>query len=125
MEEFIDNDPKISNYIISNKIKGWIGSVAKPKDLSKDGNGAFVIAYMNNKIADENIFKNKLDARLASQYIVGEIHVDFLDTDDDPITSSRQGLDESNDEVKKFIDNMDKVRKKLFRYGMILGLKML
>ena len=112
MEEFIDNDPKISNYIISNKIKGWIGSVAKPKDLSKDGNGAFVIAYMNNKIADENIFKNKLDARLASQYIVGEIHVDFLDTDDDPITSSRQGLDESNDEVKKFIDNMDKVRKK-------------
>lgn len=112
VEEFIDNDPKISNYIISNKIKGWIGSVAKPKDLSKDGNGAFVIAYMNNKIADENIFKNKLDARLASQYIVGEIHVDFLDTDDDPITSSRQGLDESNDEVKKFIDNMDKVRKK-------------
>ena len=112
VEEFIDNDSKISNYIISNKIKGWIGSVAKPKDLSKDGNGAFVIAYMNNKIADENIFKNKLDARLASQYIVGEIHVDFLDTDDDPITSSRQGLDESNDEVKKFIDNMDKVRKK-------------
>lgn len=112
VEEFIDNDPKISNYIISNKIKGWMGSVAKPKDLSKDGNGAFVIAYMNNKIADENIFKNKLDARLASQYIVGEIHVDFLDIDDDPITSSRQGLDESNDEVKKFIDNMDKVRKK-------------
>lgn len=112
VEEFIDNDSKISNYIISNKIKGWIGSVAKPKDLSKDGNGAFVIAYMNNKIADENIFKNKLDARLASQYIVGEIHVDFLDTDDDPITSSRQGLDESNDEVKKIIDNMDKVRKK-------------
>lgn len=112
IEEFLDSGTEISNYIRNKKIKGWIGSVAKPKDLSKDGNGAFVIAYMNNKIADENIFKNKLDARLASQYIVGEIHVDFLDTDDDPITSSRQGLDESNDEVKKFIDNMDKVRKK-------------
>ncbi|WP_148802324.1 ATP-binding protein [Campylobacter concisus] len=112
IEEFLDSGTEISSYIRNKKIKGWIGSVAKPKDLSKDGNGAFVIAYMNNKIADENIFKNKLDARLASQYIVGEIHVDFLDTDNDPITSSRQGLDESNDEVKKFIDNMDKVRKK-------------
>lgn len=112
IEEFLDSGTEISSYIRNKKIKGWIGSVAKPKDLSKDGNGAFVIAYMNNKIADENIFKNKLDARLALQYIVGEIHVDFLDTDNDPITSSRQGLDESNDEVKKFIDNMDKVRKK-------------
>lgn len=112
IEEFLDNGAEISSYIRNKKIKGWIGSVAKPKDLSKDGNGAFVIAYMNNKIADENIFKNKLDARLASQYIVGEIQADFLDTDNDPITSSRQGLDESNDEVKNFIDNMDKVRKK-------------
>ena len=112
IEEFLDSSTEISSYIRNKKIKGWIGSVAKPKDLSKDGNGALVIAYMNNKIADENIFKNKLDARLASQYIVGEIQVDFLDTDDDPITSSRQGLDESNDEVKNFIDNMDKVRKK-------------
>lgn len=112
IEEFLDSGTEISSYIRNKKIKGWIGSVVKPKDLSKDGNGAFVIAYMNNKIADENIFKNKLDARLASQYIVGEIHVDFLDTDNDPITSSRQGLDESNDEVKNFIDNMDKVRKK-------------
>lgn len=112
IEEFLDSGTEISSYIRNKKIKGWIGSVAKPKDLSKDGNGAFVIAYMNNKIADENIFKNKLDARLASQYIVGEIQADFLDTDNDPITSSRQGLDESNDDVKKFIDNMDKVRKK-------------
>ena len=112
IEEFLDNGAEISSYIRNKKIKWWIGSVAKPKDLSKDGNGAFVIAYMNNKIADENIFKNKLDARLASQYIVGEIQADFLDTDNDPITSSRQGLDESNDEVKNFIDNMDKVRKK-------------
>ncbi|MBR2149164.1 MAG: ATP-binding protein [Campylobacter sp.] len=112
IEEFQDNDTNISNYIRNNKIKGWIGSVEKPKDLSKDGNGAFVIAYMNNKIADENIFKNKPDARIASQYIVGEIQVDFLDTDNDPITSSRQGLDESNDDVKIFIDNMDKIRRK-------------
>jgi putative uncharacterized protein mutL3 len=112
IEEFLDSGTEISSYIRSNEIKGWIGSVAKPKDLSKDGNGAFVIVYMNNKIADENIFKNKLDARLASQYIVGEIQADFLDTDNDPITSSRQGLDESNDEVKNFIDNMDKIRKK-------------
>ena len=112
IEEFLDSGTEISSYIRSNEIKEWIGSVAKPKDLSKDGNGAFVIVYMNNKIADENIFKNKLDARLASQYIVGEIQADFLDTDNDPITSSRQGLDESNDEVKNFIDNMDKIRKK-------------
>ena len=112
IEEFVVSGTEISSYIRDKRIKGWIGSVAKPKDLSKDGNGAFVITYINNKIADENIFKNKLDARIASQYIVGEIQADFLDADNDPITSSRQGLDESNDDVKKFIDNMDKIRKK-------------
>ena len=112
IEEFIDNGTEISSYIRDNHIKGWIGSIKKPKDLSRDGNGAFVIAYMNNKIADENIFKNKIDARIASQYIVGEIQADFLDTDNDPITSSRQGLDEANNNVKIFIDKMEKIRKK-------------
>lgn len=111
-KEFTDTTDKFSTYIKNNKIKGWIGGVNKPKDLSKDGDRAFVIAYINNKIADENIFKNKSDARVANSYMVGEIQVDFLSEDSDPITSSRQGLDESNDSVKSFIDIMEEIRKK-------------
>lgn len=110
LKEF--NEKLISEYIENNKIKGWIGSVAKPRDLSKDGNSTSIIVYINNKLADENVFKNRPDARLATQYIVGEIQADFLDQDSDPVTSSRQGLDETNDNVKDFINKIEEIRKK-------------
>ncbi|WP_416863651.1 hypothetical protein, partial [Helicobacter ganmani] len=67
--------------------------------------------YIHKKIADENIFKDSGNARIANQYLVGEIQADFLNSDDSPITSSRQGLDISDEYVKEFIENLDFIRK--------------
>ncbi|EIF6439427.1 hypothetical protein LFX51_001822, partial [Campylobacter jejuni] len=66
---------------------------------------------INKKIADENIFKESANARIASQYLVGEVHADFFYSENDsPITSSRQGLDISDEYVSEFIDNLKDVR---------------
>ncbi|CAG9470688.1 hypothetical protein ACIRAF_000096 [Campylobacter upsaliensis] len=70
-----------------------------------------VIVFINKKIADENIFKESANARIASQYLVGEVHADFFYSENDsPITSSRQGLDISDEYVSEFIDNLKDVR---------------
>ena len=104
-------DYKTIEYIENSKIKGWIGSVERPVNLKKNGNNfKNIIVYINNKIADENILKNKSRARIAEQYIVGEIQANYLNQLEDPITSSRQGLDDSIKEIIDFIDNIEKIR---------------
>lgn len=119
----IDNDKKIKytknkevvDYIdehVEAGFKGWFGSALKPKQLqTKDYDFNNVIVYIHKKIADENIFKDSGNARMANQYLVGEIQADFLHSDDSPITSSRQGLDTSDEYVKEFIENLDFIRK--------------
>ena len=99
-------------YIEENDITGWIGSVSKPSQLKKVGDDyTNIIVYINNKIADEDILKNRGDSRLANQYIVGEIQANFFDNEDfDPITSSRQGLDDSVEEVNSFIENIEAIK---------------
>jgi len=88
-------------------VKGWIASVEKPSNLkSEDESSAGVILYINGKIADEGLLKNKPDARLANNYIVGELHADFLAEVGDPITSSRQGLDRDNTTVVEIIKKL-------------------
>ena len=99
---------------INNGLKGWFGSVITPMQLqTKDYNFNSVIVYINKKIADENIFKNSGSARIANQYLVGEVHADFLlDILQVPITSSRDGLDRSNAYVEEFIEVLAKIRSK-------------
>lgn len=106
-----DND--IKNYFEDNKIKGWIGTTTKPKDLKTEHGASFanIILLANGKIADEDILKTKSTARIANNYIVGEIFADkFISNLEDPITSSRQGLDDSIKEVEELINNIDKIR---------------
>ncbi|CAM3258350.1 hypothetical protein GHI93_00010 [Lactococcus hircilactis] len=99
----------VLNFIEANNIKGWIGSVGKPKDLKENTDN--IIVYTNGKVADEDILKNKKEARIAKSYIVGEIQADYFSNLDDPITSSRQGLDDSLEEVEAFIDNVEGIRR--------------
>ncbi|MFC2703551.1 MAG: hypothetical protein ACFN07_03635, partial [Abiotrophia defectiva] len=101
-------------YFINQQIKGWIGTTYKPKDLKSSEGASFanIIVLANGKIADEDILKSKPNARIANNYIVGEIEADmFIEKLDDPITSSRQGLDDSIPEVEELINYVDSVRK--------------
>lgn len=109
IEKYPDND----NYFQDSGINGWIGTAGKPKDLKNEDGASFanIIVLANGKIADEDILKNKSNARIANNYVVGEVIADgFINKLDDPITSSRQGLDDSIAEVDEFIKELDKVR---------------
>lgn len=113
LEEYQQIDT-IKKYFCSQNIKGWIGTTYKPKDLKNNEGASFanIIILANGKIADEDILKSKPNARIANNYIVGEIEADeFIEKLNDPITSSRQGLDDSISEVEELINYLDSVRK--------------
>ena len=82
-------------------IDGWIGTVRKPGELkdpeTRESINAIVI-MVRGKLAQENILDEFGDESLYSEYVIGEIHADFLDQDDqdDIATSSRQKLIEED-----------------------------
>lgn len=110
-EEYNDNQ-EVLDYLNDNNIYGWIGSAFKPANL-KNGNSSLsnIIVFANGKLADEDFLRNFSDARIANQYILGEIYAtDFINKLRDPITSSRQGLDNSIREVQELTENIKKIR---------------
>ncbi|MDE1656916.1 MULTISPECIES: ATP-binding protein [Actinomycetaceae] len=91
---------EIDSLVSEKGIRAWFGVVDKPKRLKEIGLGG-VLVYINNKIADENLLASNQSAQMGGQYVTGEIYADYLnDRAEDPITSSRQGLDESDEEVE-------------------------
>lgn len=110
-EKYID-DQSVLDYLKDNNIHGWIGSAFKPGNLKK-GNTSLsnIIVFANGKLVDEDFLRNSSDARIANQYILGEIYAsDLINKLKDPITSSRQGLDNSIPEVQEMTDNIKKIR---------------
>lgn len=110
-EEYTD-DQDVLDYLRDNNIHGWIGSAFKPGNLKK-GNTSLsnIIVFANRKLVDEDFLRSYSDARIANQYILGEIYAsDFINKLKDPITSSRQGLDNSIPEVQELTDNILNIR---------------
>lgn len=92
-------------------VTGWIGTVAQPKQLKGDANNSNIVVYINRKIADEDVLKGEPNSMMASEYVVGEFFADYLDEgDEDPITSSRQGLDYDDENVQKLVTAISRMR---------------
>lgn len=87
-------------------VKGWIGTAAKPTDLTSDdeaGSLKNIIVLARGRPIQEGIIE-KLDfSRLFGNYVTGQVEADFLDLDDnkfeDIATSDRQRLIEDDDRV--------------------------
>lgn len=110
-EEYSD-DQVVLDYLRDNNIHGWIGSAFKPGNL-KNGNTSLsnIIVFANGKLVDEDFLSSYSDARIANQYILGEIYASgLINKLKDPITSSRQGLDNSIPEVQELTDNIINIR---------------
>ncbi|MGB7201389.1 MAG: ATP-binding protein [Pyrinomonadaceae bacterium] len=100
-----DNPEVLSNVVNvsiteSPNVSGWIGTVHLPKDLKDnniDNNGIVIMA--RGKLVHENILPFARNTRIFTEYIVGEIYADWLDTDDDDdiATSNRQSLNETDE----------------------------
>ena len=83
------------------EIDGWIGTANKPGDLKERDTGENIngiVIMCRDKLAQENILDEIGDEDIYSEYVIGEIHADFLDIDDqeDIATSSRQRIIEED-----------------------------
>lgn len=76
----------------AHRITGWLGTVELPSQLNDETNG--IVVYAKGKLIEETLLPDMDDARLFTEYLVGEIDADFMDLDelDDIITSNRQSV---------------------------------
>lgn len=77
-------------------LTGWIGTVSKPDQLKdEDGDNLNRLAvFMRGKMAQEDILDEFGQKEIYADYLIGELHCEQLDLDDegDIATSSRQSL---------------------------------
>lgn len=77
-------------------VRGWIGTVAEAGQL-KDADGESlnkIVVMVRGKMVHEDILEEFGEGGLYTKYLIGELHADFLDEDDqdDIATSSRQSI---------------------------------
>jgi len=81
-------------------VDGWIGSVREAGALKDDTgeNLNRIVVMVRGKLAQEDILESFNEGGIYTKYLMGEIHADFLDRDedDDIATSSRQSLIEDD-----------------------------
>ena len=97
-------------------IKGWIGTAHRSQDLTRDGNNANNIVLMvREKMACPDLLASLGVRELASKYIVGEIHADFMDEDtlDDIATSGRQGFLEEDERHEALVKALRRLIRKV------------
>ena len=77
------------------QVTGWIGTAIGSGDL-KDGEDNLnkIVIMVRGKLAQEDILEDFTEGGLYTKYLIGEIHADFLDLDDqeDIATSNRQEI---------------------------------
>lgn len=89
------------------RVKGWIGTVRKPKDLESTdaGNMNGIVVFARGRLFHENILDKLNDARIYTKYVTGQIEAEFLDVDDEPdiATSDRQRVQEDDDRYQQLV----------------------
>ena len=83
--------------------EGWIGTVDKPSQLTDAGDALNSIVLMaRGKLIQEDVLGVTSEAGVFSKYIVGELHADHLDVDDeeDIATTNRQAVVEEDPRVQ-------------------------
>ena len=88
-------------------LRGFIGTVAKPANLD-DVNNAIVLSA-RGRLIHEDMLPEYRSARVYTEYVVGEVIADFLDSDDsdDIVTSGRQRVQQDDSRyqaVKKTVE---------------------
>ncbi len=106
-------------------LKGFIGTVKKPRDLKITGTEerATIDLFVNGRLREKNIIRHIPTQRIVENYIYGQMHFDAMDQAGlDPFTSSREGIvdDDANfqslldflkrEVLPKILDEWDKLR---------------
>lgn len=89
------------------RVRGWIGTAARPKDLDDEeaGNLNGLVVFARGRLFHENVLDRLNDGRLYTKYLTGQIEADFLDIDDRPdiATSDRQRIQEDDERYVQLI----------------------
>lgn len=87
-------------------ITGWLATAETPGELSDDENINRIVIIVRGKMAKEDILPELSSTALYTKYLMGEIHADFLDDDDndDIATSNRQDFFEDDERYKALIN---------------------
>ncbi|MGX5729938.1 BbrUII/HgiDII family restriction enzyme [Pseudoxanthomonas beigongshangi] len=89
---------KLDAYISDNNrihsIQGFIATVQKPAHLKKtDDNMNQISLFANGRVFQEDMLKDIGNSKIFNNYLVGELHADFLDADDiDRATANRESV---------------------------------
>jgi hypothetical protein len=93
-------------------IKGFIGSVEKPRNLKITGTDerATIDLFVNGRLRERNILRHIPTQRLVESYIYGQIHFDSMDSGEkvDPFTTSREGVVENDKNFQSLLDYLKK-----------------
>lgn len=101
------------------EVTGWIGTAYRSGDLKEESKESInkLMILVREKLAQEDILEEFGEDGIYASYVFGELHADFLDTDDedDIATSSRQKIIESDPRyiaLRKFIrDQLKEIQK--------------
>ena len=89
----VENEGEVGAF--SHQVTGWIGTALGSGDL-KDGEDNLnkIVIMVRGKLAQEDILEDFTEGGLYTKYLIGEIHADFLDVDneEDIATSNRQEI---------------------------------
>jgi hypothetical protein len=91
-------------------VRGFVASVEKPMDLkiTTTDERVGVDLFVNGRLRERDILKHIPTARLAENYLYGQIHFDGLDDNIDRFTSSREGIIADDPKYQKFLDEFRK-----------------
>lgn len=119
-DPFLDRitlDSEAKKLISSMKIKGYVASVKKPSGVRIRGTQEKVTIdlFVNGRLRERDILRHIPTARIVENYVYGQIHYDDLDKGDtkDIFTSSREGIISDEPDFKAFIDEFEKIFKRI------------
>lgn len=99
----------IINLSMKSKVSGFIASVSEPKDrnIHSTGEKVGVDLFVNGRMRETDILRHIPTARIAENYLYGQIHFDILDSDGkDRFISSREGVLSTDPLYKDFLQEL-------------------
>jgi hypothetical protein len=88
------------------KLKGWIGTVDRPKSLAtSEGNLNSVVVLARGRLVDEDVLPRISGAEVYTKYLTGQVEADFLDetNEGDIVTSNRQRVIEDDERMTALV----------------------
>jgi hypothetical protein len=107
-EKFTPDRNEAKQLSLEGNIKGFIASVEKPRDLKiiSTDERVGVDLFVNGRLRERDILKHIPTARVAENYLYGQIHFNELDDDKDRFTSSRENIVADDPKYKALLDSL-------------------